>query len=149
MSCNIPCRLCNRLIISTSVTFTGGNLIITIPAGSYQNCCEYCIVVAQSIPAATTINAPVFIQIGTGTVLYPLNKCDCSQATACSIRTRTKYRTRLITTPTSGTFRLLDRICCAQNNNLLSVNGTIPVTDAATVEVAVAGIEGGNIYAQN
>ena len=50
MACKTVCKLCNKLIISTAVAFTSGNLIITIPAGAYQNCEKYCIVIAQSIP---------------------------------------------------------------------------------------------------
>lgn len=126
MACKSVCRLCDKLIISTAVTFTGGNLIITIPAGAYSDNCKYCIVVAQSIPAATTINAPVYIQIGTGTQLYPVNKCDCTQLTACGVRTRTKYSTIVETTSVGGTFRLLGRPCCQPNNNLRSINGTAP-----------------------
>lgn len=126
MSCKPVCRLCDRLVISQEVTFDGTNLIINIPAGSYDNCCKYCIVVAQTIPAATTINAPVFITIGDGTVLYPLNKCDCAQVTACGIRTRTRYSTKVVTTPTGGSFRLLGRTCCAPNNDLQSIDGTTP-----------------------
>lgn len=126
MSCKPVCRLCDRLVISQEVTFDGTNLIINIPAGSYDNCCKYCIVVAQAIPAATTINAPVFITIGDGTVLYPLNKCDCAQVTACGIRTRTRYSTKVVTTPTGGSFRLLGRTCCAPNNDLQSIDGTTP-----------------------
>ena len=128
MACKTVCKLCNKLIISTAVAFTSGNLVITIPDGAYQNCEKYCIVIAQSIPSTTTINAPVYIQIGTGTALYPLQKCNCSQATACSVRTRTRYSTRVATTPTGGSFRLLGELCCAPNNNLLSINGTAPVT---------------------
>lgn len=128
MACKTVCKLCNKLIISTAVAFTSGNLIITIPDGAYQNCEKYCIVIAQSIPSTTTINAPVYIQIGAGTALYPLQKCNCSQATACSVRTRTRYSTRVATTPTGGSFRLLGELCCAPNNNLLSINGTAPVT---------------------
>ena len=124
MACKNVCRLCDNLVISTAVAFTGGNLIITIPEGSYADGNKYCIVIAQSIPATTTINAPVFIQIGAGTALYPLNKCDCTQATACSMRTRTKYSTRVETTPTSGIFKRLGNVCCAPNNNLAAVNGT-------------------------
>ena len=130
MSCKTSCKLCKNLIISQSVTFTGGNLVINLPAGSYNDGCKYCIVVAQTIPATTTINAPVFITIGTGTQLYPLNKCDCTQATACSIRTRTRYSTCVETTPTSGVFKLMGRICCAPTNNLRGINGTAPVTPA-------------------
>lgn len=127
MSCKNVCKLCDKLIISTSVTFTAGTgLIITIPAGYYSDNCKYCIVVAQNIPATTTINAPVFIQIGTGTQLYPVNKCDCTQLAACGIRTRTKYSMCVETTPTSGTFKLLGKSCCQPNNNLRSINGTAP-----------------------
>lgn len=128
--CKNNCKLCDRLVISQNVTFAGGILIINLPAGSYADGCKYCIVVAQSIPAATTINAPVVVTIGTGTVQYPLTKCDCSQVTACGIRTRTRYAVRVSTTPTGGTFKMLGRTCCAPNNNLRSINGTAPVVTA-------------------
>lgn len=130
MGCKSSCKLCDKLVISQNVDFSGGNLIINIPAGSYNDGCKYCIVIAQSIPETATINAPVVITIGTGTQQYPLNKCDCTQATACSIRTRTRYAVRVETTPTSGIFRLLGRVCCAPNNNLRGINGTAPVTPA-------------------
>lgn len=123
MACNNVCRLCKRFVISSAVTFTGGNLVINIPAGAYENGEKYCIVVAQTIPSTTTINAPVYVTIGTGTTLYPVtNKC-CAQLTACAIRTRTKYSTVVSTTPTGGAFKLLGRPACAPNNNLTSIDG--------------------------
>ena len=124
------CRLCDRLIISQAVTFTAPNLIINLPAGAYQNCERYCIVVAQAIPDATTINAPVFITIGDGTELYPLNRCNGVQATASGIRTRTRYATRVATTATGGAFRLLGKICCCPTDNLTSIDGTAPAAAA-------------------
>ena len=129
MACPTVCKLCKRLIISTAVTYTAPNLIITIPAGSYNDGEKYCIVVAQNIPDETTITAPVFIQIGTGTELYPLDRCDCSQATACNIRTRTRYSTKVVTDANNGAFRLLGNVCCAPNNDLQSINGTAPTTN--------------------
>ena len=127
MACKQVCRLCDNLIISTAVAFTAGTgLVITIPAGAYNDNGKYCVVVAQAIPTATTINAPVFIQIGTGTELYPLNKCDCTQVTACAIRTRTKYCTRVETNATGGVFKLLGKTHCAPTNNLTAINGTAP-----------------------
>lgn len=130
MACKNVCRLCDQLIISAVVTFTAPNLIINIPAGAYNDNCKYCIVVAQAIPDATTINAPVFITIGTGTELYPLNRCDGSQVTAAELRTRTKYSTRVSTTPTGGSFNLLGRLCTRDNNNLTAIDGTAPVAGA-------------------
>lgn len=133
-SCNRSCRLCDRIVISSAVTFTGGNLVINLPAGNYGDCCRYCIVVAQAIPATSTINAPVFITIGTGTTLYPLNKCNCAQATACSIRTRTRYPVRVITTANGGSFRLLCEIPCAPNNALASLPGATEADTSGDTE---------------
>ena len=120
------CRLCDRLIISQAVTFTAPSLMINLPAGAYQNCEKYCIVVAQAIPDATTIYAPVFITIGDGTELYPLNQCNGVQATASGIRTRTRYATKVTTTATGGAFRLLGKICCYPTDSLTSIDGTAP-----------------------
>ena len=127
MACKNVCKLCDNLAISQSVVFTAGTgLIINIPAGSYSDCEKVCIIVAQSIPAATTITSPVYISIGEGTELYPLTRCDCSQVTACGIRTRTKYATRVETSATTGVFKLLGNIPCAPNNNLTAIDGTEP-----------------------
>lgn len=130
MACNSVCKLCDKLVLSQAVTFADGTLTINIPAGNYRNNCKYCIVIAQEIPAATTINAPVVITIGTGTVQYPLTNRCCSQVTACGIRTRTKYATVVATSATGGTFRLIGKPSCSPDNRLASINGTSPVTPA-------------------
>lgn len=122
-----PCKLSPRLIISETVTFTGGNLLIDIPAENYDNGCIYYIVVSKNIPEATTINAPVYITIGGDTAtLYPLTKRNCAQATACAIRTRTRYTVRVSTTPTGGSFRLLGNLPCAPSNALQSLPAPAP-----------------------
>ena len=124
MACKNVCRLCNRLVLSQSITFTGGNLVINLPAGSYQNNEKYCIVLAQAIPTTTTIAAPVVFTIGTGTELYPLvNRC-CRPVTACGVRTRTKYSVCVETTATGATFKMLGNPACQPNNNLPAVDGT-------------------------
>lgn len=130
MACKPVCSLCKRLIISQSVTFTGGNLIINIPAGNYNDREKYCIVIAQAIPNTATINAPVVITIGTGTQQYPLTNRCCAQVTACAIRTRTRYSTVVSTSGTGGTFRLIGNACPCQTNRLVSINGTAPVAPA-------------------
>ena len=131
MACKNICRLCDRLIISQAVTFADGVLTVNIPAGSYDNGCKYCIVIAQSIPAETTITAPVVITIGAGTQTYPMTGAGCAQVLAASLRTRTRYAVRVSTTATGGTFRLLGKPCCAPDNALAAINGTAPAAAPA------------------
>lgn len=131
MACKNVCKLCDKLIISQATTFTAGTgLVINIPAGSYADCEKYCIIVAQAIPDATTITAPVFITIGTGTELYPLNQCDGTQVAANQIRTRTKYSTRVATNATGGAFNLIGKLCGNLDNGLMAIDGTAPVAGA-------------------
>ena len=131
MACKPVCKLCDKFVISQAVTFTGGNLVINLPAGSYGNGCKYCIVVAQTIPSTATIGANVLFTIGTGTVQYPLvNRC-CRPVTACGIRTRTRYSVVVETTPTGGTFKLLGNACPCPTNNLRSIDGTAPAAPPA------------------
>lgn len=125
------CRLCRRLVISQTVTFTDGTLVINLPAGAYNNGEKYCIIVAQAIPAETTIVAPVVFTIGDGTEQYPLvNRC-CAQVTACGIRTRTRYATVVSTDATGGTFRMLGNPCCSPDNRLTAIDGTAPAEGGA------------------
>lgn len=129
MACENVCKLCNKLIISDAVTYTAAtnSLTIDIPAGTYYRGQKYCLVVAQAIPDTTTINALVYISIGGDTTtLYPLVRCNCTQVTACSIRTRTKYSTVVVTDSATGSFRLLGDVPCSPNNALAS----LPVTAA-------------------
>ena len=128
--CN-TCRLCNRLIISQAVTFADGTLTVNLPAGSYNNGERYCIVVAQAIPDATTITAPVVITIGDGTEEYPLTNRCCAQVVAASLRTRTRYATVVSTSATGGSFRMLGRGSCAPDNALTAIDGTAPGGDGA------------------
>lgn len=130
MACKDVCKLCDKLIISDAVTYTAAtnSLVIDIPAGTYYRGCKYCIVVAQTIPEATTINALVYVSIGGDvTNLYPLVRSNCSQVTACSIRTRTKYSTCVVTDTATGSFRLLGDVPCAPTAALPS----LPITTTA------------------
>lgn len=127
MACENVCKLCNKLIISDAVTYTAAtnSLTIDIPAGTYYRGQKYCLVVAQAIPDTTTINALVYVSIGGDTTtLYPLVRCNCTQVTACSIRTRTKYSTVVVTDSVTGSFRLLGDVPCSPNSALAS----LPVT---------------------
>lgn len=122
MSCKRICKICKNLIISQSLTFSEGNLIIGIPEGSYEDGERVCIVVAQNLPTNTTINANVVIQIGNGDALYPVTKCDCAPLSACAIKSRTKYSMIVRTTVDSATFKLLGNISC-KTDRLRAING--------------------------
>ena len=121
MACKNVCKLCPNLIISTAVAFdpTTNSLDITIPDGAYSNCRKVCIVVAQTIPESTTINALVNIVING--IRFPLQKCNCTQATDCEIKTRPKYSTRVFTNTVSGVFRLLGNIYASCPDNLATL----------------------------
>lgn len=132
MACNNICKLCDRLIISTAVNYdaVSNELIIAIPDGTYFNNEKYCIVIAQTLPAVMT-NTLVVITIGNGATRYPLVRRNCQQATACNIRTRTKYSVCVATNTTSGVFRLLGDIgCCGA--------GVLPSLPVEEVTTAVA-----------
>lgn len=122
-------KLCDELVLSKSVTFTGGNLVIDLPAGSYNDGERYCIIVAQTIPTTTTIAAPVVFTIGGGAVLYPLTNRCCAQVTACGVRTRKIYSTVVATTATGGSFKMLGNPSCSPSYNLRSINGTAPAAE--------------------
>lgn len=125
MACKNICRLCRRLIISSSVTYstTTGLTTINIPSGTYVNCEKYCLVVANNIPDAATINSPVVITVGTGTTTYSLYTKDGVQVTASQLRTRTRYATRVRTTATGGAFYLLGDPCCSSVTNQQAITG--------------------------
>lgn len=131
MSCQNIKRLCNRLVISSAVTFANGALTIDLPAGSYNNREKYCIVVAQAIPAETTITAPVVFTIGgDATTTYPLMNCDCTTVYACSINTRTRYSVCVYTDITTGVFKLTGKIPCSRCESNLNALPA-PTTPAA------------------
>lgn len=121
MSCKTVCRLCPRLVVSRSVSYSSGVLTVDLPAGNYANGEKYCIVVAQAIPDAAIINAPVVISIN-GSGSYPLVTKCCATVVAGSIRTRTRYSTVVVTSATGGTFKLMGDI----RNDTANIRPSIP-----------------------
>lgn len=126
MACKPSCKLCRNLVISQSVTVVTvdgtDTLVIDLPARTYGNGCKYCIVIAQTIPATATINMPVAFSIGGDTTtVYPFTRCDCSQVTACAIRTRTRYSTIVSTNAIGGVFKSLGGLCACPTNVLESL----------------------------
>ena len=123
---NNKCKLCRNLVISTAVTVitidVTDTLVIDVPAGFYADCAKVCLVVAQTIPAAATITMPVAISIGgVTTTVYPILNCDCTQVTACAIRTRTKYALRVNTSADSAVFKTLYQLDCYPVETLAAI----------------------------
>ena len=138
MACKPSCKLCKNLVITQSATIVAVNgvdtLVIDLPARAYNDGCKYCIVIAQTIPTTATIAMPVAFSIGGDTTtVYPFTRCDCSQVTACAIRTRTRYSTIVSTNAVGGVFKSLGGLSCCPTNNLESL--PVPAAAAATFEV--------------
>lgn len=127
MNCNPAKKICDRLVVSTAVTFTDGNLVVNLPAAAYNNGERYCIVVAQNIPDTTTITAPVVFTIGDGTTTYPLLNCNCAPVTACAINRRTRYSVKVNTGIQSGVFSLIGRLPCTSCVNYAA---SLPIPEA-------------------
>lgn len=137
-NCIKDCRLCRNVVISQSVTVVTvdgtDTLVIDIPAGFYPNCRRVCLVVAQTIPTTATISMPASISIGGDTsTVYPIVNCDCTQVTACAIRTRTKYGLCINTTATSAVFKSLKPLTCYPTDTLAVIPS--PTTGAAATTV--------------
>lgn len=127
--CIQNCRLCDKFILSQSITFDGTNLIVNLPTGSYGNGCKYCIVLAQAIPDETTINAPVVFTIGTDTTTtYPFLNKDCTPIYASQVRTRRLYSTRVNTAIETGVFKYIGKCCLP--NNATTVARSLPIEEA-------------------
>ncbi|HIS12694.1 MAG TPA: hypothetical protein IAB40_06280 [Candidatus Onthocola stercoravium] len=133
---NRNCRLCNKLVLSQSITFTDDTLVINLPANNYGNCCSYCIILAQSIPETTTINAPVVFTIGTGTTQYPFLNCDCTPIYASQVRTRHKYKVRVNTAVNDGVFKYIGDCCLPSNATTVAQSIPVPTTPAPAVTQA-------------
>ena len=130
----------------TVITVDGTDtLVIDLPVGTYGDNCKYCIVIAQAIPATATINMPVAFSIGgVTTTVYPFVRCDCSQVTACAIRTRTRYSTIVSTNAIGGVFKSLGGLSCCPSNNLLSLPVEEPAAAAASEVVAPLSLRNSN-----
>lgn len=110
MACLTVKPLCERLVLSQSVTYNSDVLIVNIPAGQYLNGEKYCLVLAQDIPAATTIGANIVITIGSSSTYYAVLNCDNTEATALDMKSRVRYMGVVDTN--TNTFKLLGRSKC-------------------------------------
>lgn len=126
MSCryNNSCgKLCDHFVVTTAVAFAAGTLTLTLPDDvTYGNGEKFCIVIGQTIPDTTTLNAPVVAVIGAGTTAFPLvNRCG-APVVAQQVSTRRKYSTRVTTTAAGGSFKVLCDLPCVETTTLNALN---------------------------
>lgn len=141
MACKDNACLCRHIVISQAITFNDDTLAINLPAGAYENGEKYCIIIGQSIPEDTTIAAQVAITIGDDTTEYPLVNPNCTNVSACSIKTRMRYATRVFTNISDGVFKLLAPISCSCCSGCSS-GGSLPLTSTAVQSTNTTGGEG-------
>lgn len=132
--CNNSCNECPRKIFSSGVSIVAvdgvDTLVIDVPQQSFRNNEKGCLVITQNIPTTATIATPVAMSIGgVTTTVYPLVSCDCSQVTACMLRTRRRYPFKVSTTPIGGTFKILRNLSCAPCNSAFA----IPITETTEI----------------
>lgn len=142
-NCNdCPNRLCSHYIVSTSLTVVTvdgvDTLLIDIPAGTYNNCEKYCLIIAQTRPANVTVDMPVAISIGGNTTtVYPLI-CGrtCLQAVGCQVSGRSRVQVYIQTNTTSGVFKAV----CGLGRYCPTVLSSLPVVTPAVATAEVASI---------
>lgn len=130
MSCKNCSKLCDRLRITTAVNIVGTTVVYNLPAGGYNDCETYCIILAQNVPSTAQIGASIAFSIGGTAIQYPLVSCNCRPITSCGVRGRTRYKVKVETTATGAVFKMLSKPCCSPSNRLASVNGVAPTTAA-------------------
>ena len=107
MTCN-----CN-IINTTAVAVDGTNLVLTVPAMTFDNCKRYTIRIAQAIPATATNLMNVVIQIDVGTDLYPIIRKCGHYLYADQVRANRNYT--VLTAADSSMFVLVCGLVCGCN----------------------------------
>ena len=109
MECIRNCKLCNNLILSTAINYDAAtnSVLVGLPANTFENCQKYCIVLAQAIPEAATINSQVLFTIGTNPTQYPFVNKNCEPVYATQIRTRRIYPIKVNTSINTGVFKYI------------------------------------------
>lgn len=136
---NTNCRVCDNLVISTSVAISGTEMVITIPQATYTNNQKLCILIAQTIPASAT-PLPVTIQINGSETTIPFRTICGHNVYSDQLRTRTIYPIYAATDSQTFVYRLKERCLPCTNYTFsdtippatTSANATLNVTEKAS-----------------
>ena len=125
MSCrygNSCGKLCPHFVVTTAVAFTDGNLVLSLPdTVTYGDREKFCIVIGQTIPAATTLNAPVVAVIGAGTEQFGVLRCGVPVVSQ-QVAVRTIYPVIVRTSTTTGSLNVLRELPRVDSTTLNSLN---------------------------
>ena len=124
-------RIDPRSVTEEAITFADSTLTINVNQRAFNSGCPYFLRLVDEIPAETTIGAAVVITIGTGTVQYPLLDCNGVPLTAERIRSGYSYPIKLVSSGTTGAFKLLGPLCYSKLGAAFSVDGTDPAAAGA------------------
>lgn len=119
-------RIDPRSITADAITFAAGTLTINIPQRTYNSGCPYFLRLTEPIPDTATIGAEVVVTIGTGTVEYPLIACNGAPVTAENLRSGYSYPVAVVSSGTSGAFRVLAPLTYSRLSAAFSIDGTEP-----------------------
>lgn len=123
---------CNcRTILTTAVAVSGDNLVLTIPEGTYVNCENYVIRIAQDIPATATNLMPVVLVIGSGSTQHPILRRCGHHLYANQIRTRRNYVLKVAAD--TGSFILVGGYICTCNCGTVA-SLPVPATPTTAAE---------------
>ena len=122
MECIKNCKLCDKLILSTAINYDTATdrVLVGLPENVFENCRRYCIVLAQAIPTAATIDSQVFFTVGTNPTQYQFVNKDCTPVYATQIRTRKIYSIRVNTGINAGVFKYVGNCCLPSANRPIS-----------------------------
>lgn len=117
-------RIDPRSVTAETVTFATDTLTINLPQRTYNAGCPYFLRLLEPIPDTATIGAEVVITIGAGTVTYPLVGCTGAPVTAEHLRSGYSYPVAVVSSGTSGAFKVLAPLRYSNVNAAFSVDGT-------------------------
>lgn len=117
-------RIDPRSVTAETVTFAADTLTINLPQRTYNAGCPYFLRLLEPIPDTTTIGAEVVITIGAGAVTYPLVDCHGAPVTAEHLRSGYSYPVAVVSSGTSGAFKVLAPLRYSNVNAAFSVDGT-------------------------
>lgn len=118
-NCATNCQSCPRLVATTAVAATGGNLVLTIPSQQLLQGQKICLLIQQAIPTGSDA-LPVVLADGT-TNISLINRCG-NNVFGDQVRTRRIYNATIGVSPAHA--MVTSRNLCPTANILAPISPT-------------------------